>query len=71
MRKFWSPKEIDYTADLKDWEQLSDNEKYFIEHVLAFFAGADGIVVENLVTNFCSEVQIPEARNFYAKAFKL
>ena len=62
---FWSAKEIDYTADLKDWEKLSDNEKYFIEHVLAFFAGADGIVVENLVTNFCSEVQIPEARNFY------
>jgi ribonucleoside-diphosphate reductase subunit M2 len=62
---FWSASEIDYTADLSDWGKLSYNEKYFIEHVLAFFAGADGIVVENLVTNFCSEIQIPEARNFY------
>ena len=43
----------------------SDDERYFIEHILAFFAGSDGIVLENLVTTFCTEVQIPEARCFY------
>jgi ribonucleotide reductase beta subunit family protein with ferritin-like domain len=63
---FWSAKEIDYSADLVDWESLSDNERYFIEHILAFFAGSDGIVLENLMTNFCVEVKASEARNFYA-----
>lgn len=63
---FWSAKEIDYVADLNDWMTLSDNEKYFIEHILAFFAGSDGIVLENLIQNFCREVKATEARNFYA-----
>merc|ERR1711957_447283 len=47
------------------WEKLNDNERYFIKHVLAFFAASDGIVNENLATNFIDEVQIPEARCFY------
>jgi ribonucleotide reductase beta subunit family protein with ferritin-like domain len=63
---FWTAKEIDYSADINDWNTLSDNERYFIEHILAFFAGADGIVLENLISNFCVEVKAPEARNFYA-----
>lgn len=63
---FWSSKEIDYSADLKDWESLNDNERYFIEHILGFFSNADGIVLENLIMNFCTEVKAPEARNFYA-----
>ena len=63
---FWSAKEIPYVDDLNDWKSLSDNERYFIEHILAFFAGADGIVLENLIKNFCVEVKAAEARNFYA-----
>lgn len=63
---FWTAKEIDYAADISDWNTLTDNERFFIEHILAFFAGADGIVLENLITNFCVEVKAPEARNFYA-----
>ena len=63
---FWSAKEIDYVADVNDWNSLSNDEKYFIEHILAFFAGSDGIVLENLITNFCYEVKASEARNFYA-----
>lgn len=62
---FWTAQEIDYSADMEDWNKLNQNEKYFIEHILAFFAGADGIVLENLVTSFCKEVKIPEARCFY------
>merc|ERR1712001_780498 len=50
----------------KDWnEKLKDDERYFISHVLAFFAASDGIVNENLVERFMQEVQIPEARCFY------
>ena len=62
---FWTAQEIDYTSDLSDWASLTDDEKYFIENILAFFAGSDGIVLENLVSNFCKEIQIPEARCFY------
>ena len=63
---FWTAEEIDLSADLQDWnEKLNDRERHFISMVLAFFAGADGIVVENLAERFCREVTIPEARCFY------
>lgn len=63
---FWTADEIDLSADLADWQnRLSDNERHFISMVLAFFAGADGIVVENLAERFCREVTVPEARCFY------
>lgn len=63
---FWTVEEIDLGGDLKDWEKLTDNEKHFIKHVLAFFAASDGIVMENIDLNFSKDVQIPEARSFYA-----
>ena len=63
---FWVHTEIGYDKDLADWEKLTNNERYFVEHILAFFAGSDGIVLENLVSNFCEEIQIPEARFVYA-----
>lgn len=62
---FWTAEEIDLAPDLADWEKLSDNEKHFVKHVLAFFAASDGIVNENLAERFLSEVQVPEARCFY------
>jgi ribonucleoside-diphosphate reductase beta chain len=63
---FWTAEEVDLTQDLTDWEtKLTDNDRNFIKHVLAFFAASDGIVNENLVLNFMREVQIPEARCFY------
>lgn len=63
---FWTADEIDLSSDLSDWqEKLNDNERHFISMVLAFFAGADGIVVENLAERFCREVTVAEARCFY------
>merc|ERR1712054_191129 len=62
---FWTAEEIDLSQDTKDWETLSDAEQHFIKHVLAFFAASDGIVLENLASQFSTEVQIPEARAFY------
>jgi ribonucleotide reductase beta subunit family protein with ferritin-like domain len=63
---FWTADEVDLSADLSDWhEKLTDSERHFISMVLAFFAGADGIVVENLAERFCRDVTIPEARCFY------
>lgn len=67
MRSFWTAEEIDFTVDKGDWTtRLTHDERVFIEHILAFFAGSDGIVLENLVVNFCKEIDIPEARCFYA-----
>lgn len=63
---FWTAEEIDLSKDLHDWnKRLNDDERFFISHVLAFFAASDGIVNENLVERFSGEVQIPEARCFY------
>jgi ribonucleoside-diphosphate reductase beta chain len=63
---FWTAEEIDLHQDLSDWKnKLNDDEKYFIKHVLAFFAASDGIVNENLAENFVSEVQYTEAKFFY------
>ena len=64
---FWTVAEVKLTDDITDWNtKLNDNEKFFIKNIIAFFAASDGIVNENLVLNFYNEVQIPEARNFYA-----
>jgi ribonucleoside-diphosphate reductase beta chain len=62
---FWTAEEIDLSDDMKHWEALTDGERHFISHILAFFAASDGIVNENLAINFMSEVQLPEARCFY------
>ena len=63
---FWTAEEIDLTADLVDWtSKLTDDERYFIKHILAFFAASDGIVNENLAENFVNEVQYSEAKFFY------
>ena len=63
---FWTAEEIDLHQDLNDWNnKLSNEEKYFIKHILAFFAASDGIVNENLAENFVNEVQYAEAKFFY------
>jgi len=63
---FWTAEEIDMQDDHRHWEKLNDQEKHFIKYVLAFFAASDGIVLENLTKNFINDVQLPEARCFYA-----
>ena len=62
---FWTAEEVDLTNDIRDWENLTENEKYFVKNVLSFFAASDGIVNENLAENFYREVQYPEAKFFY------
>lgn len=62
----WFPEEVDLSKDMKDWNLLTQNEQYFLRNILGFFAGSDGIVQENLSMRFSNEVQIPEARSFYA-----
>jgi ribonucleotide reductase beta subunit family protein with ferritin-like domain len=66
MSVFWIPEEVDLSKDLKDWtEKLNDNERHFIKYILGFFAGSDGIVMENLAMRFTREIGLPEAKFFY------
>ncbi len=62
---FWTAEELDLAHDQRDWDNLTEDEKYFIKTILAFFAASDGIVNENLAMNFASEIQSSEARSFY------
>jgi ribonucleotide reductase beta subunit family protein with ferritin-like domain len=63
---FWRPEEVDLSRDLNDWANLTDDERHFISMTLAFFAGSDGIVMENISLRFLNDVKVAEARSFYA-----
>jgi ribonucleoside-diphosphate reductase beta chain len=62
---FWVPEEVDLSDDVNDWEKLDSNEQHFILMVLAFFAGSDLIVNENLEEEFTENIVIPELKMFY------
>jgi ribonucleoside-diphosphate reductase subunit M2 len=62
----WFAEEVDLSKDMAHWEKLTDNERYFIKNIIGFFAGSDGIVMENLAMRFTREVQWPEAKFFYS-----
>jgi len=62
---FWTAEELDLAADHKHWSEMTDNERFFVSNILAFFAASDGVVNENLAQNFTSEIQCAEARCFY------
>jgi ribonucleoside-diphosphate reductase subunit M2 len=66
LKSMWVFGEVDLAYDLKDWVKMNSGQKRFVKHVLAFFASSDGIVLENLMTRFCAEIQIPEVRAFYS-----
>ena len=60
---FWRAEEIDLSRDV--WSDLTSDEQHFVSMILAFFAGSDGIVLENLASRFMMDVQLAEARAFY------
>jgi ribonucleoside-diphosphate reductase subunit M2 len=62
---FWIVNEVNLAQDLKDWNNLNEDERNFIKMVLAFFAASDGVVTENLAVRFMNDVQISEVRAFY------
>ena len=58
--------ELSFDNDLEEFNRMSPEEQFLVREIHCFFASADRIVVENLVEQFCSEVQLPEARYFYS-----
>jgi len=65
LASFWTVEEVDLSKDMNDWNKLKSEEQHFIKNVLAFFAGSDGIVLENLAIRFMNDIKIPEAACFY------
>ena len=63
---FWKAEDIDLSRDYSDWVKMTPDEQHFIKMVLAFFAASDGIIIENLVSRFMTEIQSSEIRAFYA-----
>ena len=63
---FWTPEEISFVKDGEDWAKLTDDERFFIKRILAFFAGSDGIVQENLASRFQREVNSQVVKLFYS-----
>ena len=63
---FWTANEINLSKDMNDWETLNEAEQNFIKNILGFFAGSDGIIIENLALRFLNEIEIPEVRAFYS-----
>lgn len=66
LAKFWTPAEVQPSADKSQWDALHLDVQNFLALTLAFFASSDGVVFENCAINFGDEVTIPEARFFYA-----
>ena len=63
---FWTPEELDLSKDLADFHSLNKNERFFIKQILAFFSSSDTIVNINLGERFLNDVQVLEAKFFYA-----
>ena len=63
---FWTPEEIPFAKDAEDWAKLTPEEQHFLKQVLAFFAGSDGIVQENLASRFQREVDSQVVKLFYS-----
>jgi len=63
---FWHHHEVDMGQERQDYLKLNDGQRRFISHVLAFFAVADQLVIENLIENFMSDVTDSSARLCFA-----
>jgi ribonucleoside-diphosphate reductase beta chain len=63
---FWTPEELDLSKDVDDFNKLNEKERTFIKHILAFFSSSDTIVNINLGERFLNDVQVLEAKFFYA-----
>lgn len=64
---FWTPDELDLSEDYRDYhERLNSEEQRVVASILAFFSFGDGMVMENLVSKFFEEIEIPEMRQFLA-----
>ncbi len=63
-QSFWTSEEIDFSNDYTDFMKFDENVQHFIKMILAFFAGADAIVNNNIREQF-SKIKVKEAEIAY------
>lgn len=71
INSFWVLEEIPFDTDKYDWDnKLDDDERFFISHIIAFFAQSDRIVNINLGTRFLADIQtLPSDMKVYTELF--
>jgi len=62
---FWTPYEIDFSQDKKDFKRLEAPEQEYILQVLTFFAASDSAVLSNLLQQFIGEFEAMECKLFF------
>jgi len=68
----WKVSEVtEMEKDRKDYENATPGEQRLFDLIMAFFAGSDGIVMENLAARMINIVQVAEARAFYSMQIKM
>jgi len=60
----WTAEEIDTACNLDDFTKLSDPEQSFVKTILAFFAIANSIVMDNLMEQFGDKVNAFDIKLF-------
>lgn len=51
----WTPEEIDFSQDYKDFMTLNEDQQHIIKMILAFFANSDGLVNFNIKNNMLND----------------
>ena len=62
-KQTWVAEEVNLAQD--DYDSLSDDEKFYLKNILAFFTISDGLVIDNLSDNVIDNIDIAEAQYYY------
>lgn len=71
LRTFWTWDEVDLSSDVVQWkDNLSDDERSFLSHILGFFVQSDQLVNINLGDRFLKDIEtIPSRYSKYCRLF--
>lgn len=67
VRNTWFPHEIPLGEDIKDWNEMTEDERHAVEYILAFFNPAELIVNRALALGVYPYLKSPEAHLYLAK----
>lgn len=62
-KQTWVAEEVNLAQD--KYDDLSEEEKFYLKNILAFFTISDGLVIDNLCDNVIDNVDIAEAKYYY------
>ena len=62
-KQTWVAEEVNLAQD--KYDELKEEEKFYLKNILAFFTISDGLVIDNLCDNVIDNVDIAEAKYYY------